>query len=109
MQDLKRASSASSTPPPEYSPPSPISVSTTHSDFTLSVPPGPYHPGDTLRLSLSAPASALAHVVGNIECVLEGISSVELMGKKRYQVTTVSPIIASNSTMVDHILDVADC
>jgi hypothetical protein len=44
-------------------------------------------------------------VVGDIECVLEGVSSVELMGKKRYQVTTDSPLIAY--TIVDHDFDSA--
>lgn len=83
MQDLKNSHS-DSPPPPAYAPATPLTV--THSDFTLSIPPGPYYPGDSLRLTLSAPPSALSHVVGEIQCVLEGTSSVELMGKKRYQV-----------------------
>lgn len=88
MQDLKHKGSVSS-PPPEYR--ASEVISTTKSDFTLSIPSKSYHPGESLRLTLSAPPSALTHVVGDIECTLEGTSTVELMGKKRYQVSYYFP------------------
>jgi hypothetical protein len=84
MQDIKH-SGPTSPPPPSYTPSQPLSV--THSDFTLSVPSRPYYPGDALRVTLAAPPAALSHVVGDIQCILEGTSTAELMGKKRYQVS----------------------
>jgi len=47
---------------------------------------GYYVPGSNLDAKLSIPPDVLSGIVGDVEIRLEGKSSVEIMGKPRYQV-----------------------
>jgi len=64
-------------------------LSDTSHGVTLSIhiPSDGYHvPGSNLDAKLSIPPDVLSGIIGDVECKLEGKSSVEIMGKPRYQV-----------------------
>jgi hypothetical protein len=64
-------------------------LSDTSHNVTLSVSipsAGWYLPGSNLDAKLSIPDDVLSGIVGDVEIRLEGKSSVEIMGKPRYQV-----------------------
>jgi hypothetical protein len=68
-------------------------LSDTSHGVTLSVytpSSGSYVPGSYLDAGLSIPPDVLSGIVGDVEIRLEGKSSVEIMGKPRYQVR-ISP------------------
>ena len=55
--------------------------------LSIQIPPaGCYVPGSNLDAKLSIPPDVLSGIIGDVECRLEGKSSVEIMGKPRYQV-----------------------
>jgi hypothetical protein len=80
--------------PPSYSESEPKGstsavLSDTSHGVTLSVhtsSSGSYVPGSNLDARLSIPSDVLSGIVGDVEIRLEGKSSVEIMGKPRYQV-----------------------
>lgn len=76
--------------PPAYSEPTAlVNLSDTSHGVTLSVhtpPSGSYTPGSNLDARLSIPPDVLSGVIGDVDTRLEGKSSVEIMGKPRYQV-----------------------
>jgi hypothetical protein len=81
-------------PPPAYFESSssssiPVLKDASH-NVTLSVLPSSsrsgYIPGTNLHATLNIPSNILGSIEGSIKCRLEGKSSVEIMGKPRYQV-----------------------
>jgi hypothetical protein len=67
-------------------------LSDTSHNVTLSVytpSSGSYVPGSYLDAGLSIPPDVLSGIVGDVEIRLEGKSSVEIMGKPRYQVRPI--------------------
>jgi hypothetical protein len=82
--------------PPSYSESkgssSGVSSDTSHG-VTLSIhipPSGYYVPGSNLDARLSIPPDVLSGIVGDVDVRLEGKSSVEIMGKPRYQVCPIN-------------------
>ncbi|WWD17588.1 hypothetical protein CI109_102029 [Kwoniella shandongensis] len=69
-------------PPPAYST---SSLTTSSHGVTLSIPSISYQPGSNVPITITAPQSSFASFVGDAICTLEGMSSVTLMGKMRYQ------------------------
>jgi hypothetical protein len=77
--------------PPAYSSsepsePGPSTTSTSHGVTVTLTSPGPYLPGSTINADLSIPDDVRSSISGEIHCSVEGKSSVEIMGKQRYQV-----------------------
>jgi hypothetical protein len=77
--------------PPAYSSsspsePGPSTTSTSHGVTVTLTSPGPYLPGSTINAELSIPDDVRSSIQGEIHCSVEGKSSVEIMGKQRYQV-----------------------
>jgi hypothetical protein len=67
-------------------------LSDTSHGVILSVhtpPSGSYVPGSNLDAGLSIPPDVLSGIIGDVEIRLEGKSSVEIMGKPRYQVCPI--------------------
>jgi hypothetical protein len=59
---------------------------TTHGvTLTITSPLSSFIPGSTIQAELNIPHDVLSSIQGDIECKLEGKSSVEVMGKERYQ------------------------
>ena len=59
---------------------------------SIHIPPAGYCvPGSNLDARLSIPPDVLSGIIGDVECRLEGKSSVEIMGKPRYQVCPNNP------------------
>ncbi|KAK4686261.1 hypothetical protein P7C73_g3872, partial [Tremellales sp. Uapishka_1] len=83
---------SASPPPPAYSHTSASNDTLTDSShgFTLTVSSAPFRPGQTVPISLKASPSDIHSIEGDIQCVLEGMSSVQIMGKMRYQVGQIA-------------------
>lgn len=75
--------------PPSYDSPTPSTLSGTSHGVTLSITPpssGWFMPGQSVRANLRIPNDVLSAIDGDLKCSLEGKSTVEVMGKQRYQV-----------------------
>lgn len=75
--------------PPSYDSTGQARLNDTSHGVTLSITPperGWFVPGETVRPTLHIPNDVLGSVEGEVQCSLEGKSSVEVMGKQRYQV-----------------------
>jgi hypothetical protein len=74
--------------PPAYSPSGPSNLTDSSHGVSLAVNNGTFLPGSDVEANLAIPADVLSSMQGDIQCSLEGKSSVEIMGKERYQVRT---------------------
>jgi hypothetical protein len=76
--------------PPAYSPSGPSSLIDSSHGVSLAVNNGTFLPGSNVEADLAIPADVLSSMQGDIQCSFEGKSSVEIMGKERYQVRAVT-------------------
>ena len=84
-------------PPPSYDSTIPQTLTTSSHGVTLTISTpssGNFLPGDLIQGNVKIPGDVLGSMEGALKCSLEGKSSVEVMGKPRYQVCPRPPVVS---------------
>jgi hypothetical protein len=76
--------------PPAYTSSVPSDLTDSSHGVSLTVNNGTFLPGSSVEAKLAIPADVFSSIQGDIQCSFEGKSSVEIMGKDRYQVRTIT-------------------